>query len=169
MNPGQSSPFCACRMPGRRTVVAKPGLSFEARSAKNGPVHQRYGRHHGVRTPSQSGGLAERRACDCECTARQTRPTYGPERQLPGRRTVVAKPGLSFEARSAKNGPVCQRIVSAMVGEHPRGRAVWRRGGRRSEDLRRQTRPTYGPERRAWRFETPFGKRSFYFFASDSR
>ena len=89
-------------VPCRRTVVAKP-----ARLSA-------YGKHHGVRTPPESGGLAEsvlehRKAS----SAKHGRPTSKAPRLAVG--------------RSWRSPPVYQRMANTTAHEHPRSRAVWQR------------------------------------------
>ena len=94
-------------MPVLRTMgVAKPGLSFEARSVKNGPVHQCTATRHGLRTSSQSGGLAERAAgCGRGLDAKHDQPTSG----VPRCPLCTSLPGLVFNGAHimAGSAPLC--------------------------------------------------------------
>lgn len=62
------------------------------------------------------------------------------------RKMGVATARVPFEARSAKNGPVCQRALTPHSSVPPQSRAVWRRGYIAQETFARQTHPTYVPE-----------------------
>ena len=144
-----------------RTVVAQPARPPAFGKHLAGGACQRprgvsaYGGLHGVRTSSQSGGLAKATVEDGALSTPNTadlRP--GAPRNV--RRTVVATARPSISARQTP----CGRSVPAASGRGSVRRASWRTNvlavgrfggehGRALECLIRQTRPTYGPERHA--------------------
>ncbi len=101
-------------------VWRQPSLSFEARSAKNGPVHQRGRKRHSLRTSSQSGGLAEAVVGDDALSTPNT-PNLRPECQAA--RAQACSAPFSMARTSLLGAPMSTSALASVPAHSPRKQA----------------------------------------------